>query len=421
MIKITNRYFILLLLTVAYTFSFMDRYVMNLLLNDVKRDFALTEFQAGLLAGAGFAVLYALMAIPMGIIADRKNRVKLAAVGVAVWSLMTMYCGVAKNFFQLIMGRTGVGIGEATLTPSAYPVIKSLFSAEKLSTALGIYSCGIYLGSGLAYWLGGEVIALIENGQLKVFQSLVSYNWQIVFLLFGIPGLLIALILYFVKMPDTELATQTGYSFPEVKHFLFSNHYYFLKFSLASALFNVAVYAAGVWLPAYLQRVHKLSTSDSGELLGMAMLFVAPIGAIIGGMLGDKYRTNHRIGGRIKSIILSITVVMICFIFLCFNWSKEMMYLPLMALCFVMGMPVAITAAAVQEIASSNIRSFAPAFLLMLQNLIGMSLGPAIVAALTQYLFKNEIFVGTSIAITGITFSLLSLLLFHHLKNHSHE
>jgi MFS family permease len=160
---IRNKYLILTLLTAAYALSFMDRYVMNLLLEDVKKDFQLSELQAGLLAGAGFAVLYALMALPMGILADRKGRAQLASAGVAVWSIMTMCCGLAGNFFQMLLGRLGVGVGEAALTPAAYPIIKNIFPDRKLSTALGIYASGIYLGSGLAYWLGGKALSYIRE------------------------------------------------------------------------------------------------------------------------------------------------------------------------------------------------------------------------------------------------------------------
>src|ERR1043165_2047539 len=210
MLRIKHPYIILLLLTVAYTLSFMDRYVMNLFLNKVKTDFQLSETQAGLLAGAGFAVLYALMALPMGIVADRSSRTKLAALGVAVWSIMTMGCGLAKNFALLFVGRIGVGVGEGALTPAAYPVIKSLFRSEKLSTALGVYSSGIYIGSGLAYWLGGKALTWIQNENYLSAFGFVSFDWQLVFILFGLPGLLVAALVYFIYEPPQENSKNTN-------------------------------------------------------------------------------------------------------------------------------------------------------------------------------------------------------------------
>lgn len=416
MLRITNKYAILLLLTLAYMLSFMDRYVMNLLLSDVKHDFHLTEMQTGLLAGAGFAVFYALMALPMGLLADRYHRTRLAAIGIAFWSVMTLGCGTAKSFVQLLLTRTGVGVGEASLTPAAYPTIKTLFSSEKLSTAIGIYSAGIYLGSGLAYWLGGKIIFWLQKGQLVMPHNIFQFDWQWVFFFFGIPGIVIAALLLLVKLPSSEKSVLKGYSISEVNVFLTEKNYFFLKFALASALFNVAVYAAGVWLPTFLQRCYQLDTAASGKLLGIAMLTVAPIGAIAGGYIGDRFSTN-----RVKAIVSTIFIVLICFTLLLLSPTGMFHYIPLFLLCLTMGMPVAITAAAVQEIAPEQMRSFAPAFLLMIQNLLGMSLGPAIVALFTQYVFRNEMYIGHSIAITGFVFCLAAIILFRNALNAYHE
>ena len=413
MLRIKHPYIILALLTAAYTLSFMDRYVLNLLLNDVKRDFQLSEMQAGLIAGAGFAVLYALMALPMGVIADRGSRTRLAAIGIGLWSAVTMLCGLAGNFVQLLLCRTGVGIGEATLTPAAYPTIKALFSSRRLSTAIGIYSAGIYIGSGLAYWLGGKTLLYIKSHNLIQQFSFVKYDWQLVFFLFGIPGLVLALLIFQIKTPEASSGSNK-FNSAAFKSFITENNYRFLKLCLASALFNVAVYAAGVWLPVYLQRVQHMDIATSGKVLGAAMIFIAPIGAIAGGMIGDRLNISRGIRGRITAIISAIAAIMICFIMLAIQLPSSVSLAPLFLLSMLLSMPVAITAAMIQELSPDNMRSTAPAFMLMLQNLIGMSLGPSLVAALTQYVFHNDMSVGISIAIIGATFCTLSIFLFHH-------
>lgn len=159
MLRIRHPFIILALLTAAYTLSFMDRYVLNLLLNDVKRDFHLSEMQAGLIAGAGFAVLYALMALPMGVIADRGSRTRLAAIGIGLWSAVTMLCGLAGNFVQLLLCRTGVGIGEATLTCRlSYDQIPVFFS-----TPFHRYR---YLFCGYLYRIRTRILARRQNPAL---------------------------------------------------------------------------------------------------------------------------------------------------------------------------------------------------------------------------------------------------------------
>lgn len=421
MVSIKNPRIVLLLLTLAYMLSFMDRYVMNLLLNDVKADFELTETQAGLLAGAGFAVLYALMTLPMGILADRTNRAKLAAWGVVIWSTMTMVCGVGRNFIQLAAGRVGVGIGEAALTPAAYPLIKSLFSKERLTTALGVYSSGIYIGSGLAYLLGGHLLQWVRANQVHQYFSFVPYDWQIVFLLFGLPGLLVGALLYMVSVNNESTNTLKQQNVSQLFDFIKANHCFFAWFAAGSALFNVAVYAAGVWLPAYLQRVHGMTVIESGEILGTTMLFIAPVGAIAGGIVADKLASKYGLVGRIKAIFVLVCLIAGCFCILALPLEGVFKYVPMLVLSLLMGAPVAITAAIVQDIAPAHLRSTAPAFLLMLQNLLGMSLGPLLVALLTQYVFANEVAVGKSIAITGSVFCMLSAILFAKAQNLKYE
>lgn len=408
-----NKYLILALLTAAYTLSFMDRYVLNLLLNDIQHDLHLSEIQSGLLAGAGFAVLYALMAIPMGIWADRYQRSRIAAIGAGLWSMMTGLCATAAGFGQLVLCRIGVGVGEAALTPAAYPMIRSLFSQRRLSTAIGIYCTGIYLGSGLAYWLGGYFMKAIRLHHVVTHFSFVRYDWQLLFLFFAMPGLLVAALLFFVKVPKGVVASSNnGTAF---KAFLRQDGYRFVKLSLASALFNVAVYAAGVWLPAYLQRVHHMDLATSGTVLGIAMLFISPLGAIAGGIIADRLAARLGLRGRLIALLVTISLVAIAFLSLLCCASLTSAIIALSCLSLTLSMPVAITAAMVQDISPDELRSTAPAFILMLQNLIGMSLGPALVAVLTQYVFCDSMSIGTSIAVVGAAFSLVAVLFICHL------
>lgn len=409
-----NKYLILALLTAAYTLSFMDRYVVNLLLNDIQRDLHLSEVQSGLLAGAGFAVLYALMAIPMGIWADRYQRAKIASIGVGLWSLMTGLCATAAGFAQLVLCRVGVGVGEAALTPAAYPMIRSLFSQRRLSTAIGVYCMGIYLGSGLAYWLGGYAMKAIRLHHLAGSFSFVNYDWQLLFLFFALPGLLVATLLFFVKVPQPATSS-TGNSSSAFKAFLSQHQYRFLKLTFASALFNVAVYAAGVWLPAYLQRVHHMDLAASGTVLGISMICISPVGAVLGGIISDQLAKSQGIKGRMIAMLFTIALAGVSFLSILYCSSMTGTLIALGFLSLTLSMPVAITAAMVQDICPDELRSTAPAFMLMLQNLIGMSLGPALVAMLTQYVFRDSMSIGTSIAIVGGVFSLIAVLFISHL------
>jgi MFS family permease len=146
------------ILTVAYVFSFIDRQILNLLVGPIRRDLQISDTEMSLLMGFSFAVFYTFFGIPLGRLADTRSRRALITGGIVLWSLMTAACGLARNFVHFLLLRMGVGVGEAALSPSAYSLIADYFPRENRATALSVYSMGIYIGSGLAYLLGGLVV-----------------------------------------------------------------------------------------------------------------------------------------------------------------------------------------------------------------------------------------------------------------------
>lgn len=264
--RIKNKWIILGLLMLAYTLSFMDRYVMNLLMESVKHDMHLSDTQVSLLAGASFALFYALMGIPLGRLSDKTSRVKLISSGIAIWSLMTATCGLAKNYFQLMTARVGVGVGEAALSPSAYSLLSDLFPKRLLATAIGIYSSGIYFGAGLAYIVGGALLKYFNaHGNYTLPFAGGTFSWQMIFFLFGIPGLVIAAVMLLVQEPARNYHGEQQ-SFSAFIAFLKKDGKPFLLLCAATAIFNITVYATGVWIPTFLTRVQHLPLEKVGVI-----------------------------------------------------------------------------------------------------------------------------------------------------------
>ncbi len=204
-------------LTLAYVFSFIDRQILSLLVGPIQRDLAINDTWMSLLMGVSFAVFYTLFGIPLGRLADTKNRRNVIAVGIAFWSVMTAGCGLARQYWTLALMRMGVGIGEATLSPSAYSMIADYFRPERRSTAMSVYSMGIYIGSGLAFVLGGIVVkfaAQQESIELPWLGSIRS--WQLVFLLVGLPGLPVALLTWLTVREPARRGVATTASLGEV-------------------------------------------------------------------------------------------------------------------------------------------------------------------------------------------------------------
>lgn len=193
-------WYVLGVLVVVYILNFIDRQILSILAVDIKRDLNLTDDQLGFLGGAAFAVFYALFGVPLGRLADRWHRVRLLTIGLVLWSTMTALSGFARNFFTLSLARMGVGVGEATASPTAYSLISDYFPSRQRASALAIYSSGLYLGGGVSLFIGAKISkiwdATFPGGG---FAGLVG--WQAAFFAVGVPGLLVALWVASLREP----------------------------------------------------------------------------------------------------------------------------------------------------------------------------------------------------------------------------
>jgi len=192
---------LLAFLTVAYISSFIDRYILGLLIDPIKESTGATDLQMGLLSSA-FTWVYALAALPLGFLVDRANRTKLVAIGVFLWSLATVWTGVAKSFFTLFAARMSVGVGEAVLSPAAFSMIGDSFPKERRGLPIAVYSMALVIGAAIANLLSGGIIKWAESvGQmtLPVFGDVET--WQFIFIIVGLPGILLALVFLFFKEP----------------------------------------------------------------------------------------------------------------------------------------------------------------------------------------------------------------------------
>src|SRR5216683_2185076 len=196
-------WYVVFILMVCYTLSFVDRQILSLLVGPMKRDLAISDTRIGLLQGLAFALFYGLMGLPLGRLADTRNRRNVIIVGVVLWSFLTGACSTARSFWSLFVARIGVGVGEATLSPSAFSLITDYFPKEKLGAALSVYSMGIFIGSGLALIAGGSVVDAVTRMPAVTVPLLGTVApWRFTFLIVGAPGLVIALLLYTVREPS---------------------------------------------------------------------------------------------------------------------------------------------------------------------------------------------------------------------------
>lgn len=396
-----------------YVFSFIDRQILGLLVEPIKRDLGITDTQMSYLMGLSFAVFYTFFGIPLGRMADTMNRTGIIAVGLALWSLMTAACGMVSNFTQFLFVRMGVGVGEAALNPSAYSLITDYFPREKLATAISVYSTGIYIGSGIAY-LAGAIVIKFASGQEAYDMPLVGEirPWQVVFFLVGFPGLALTSLLLTVKEPFRRglkrIRSAQGQSvavkipLSEVGRYIGANWATFTFHNLGFSMLSLAGYGAAAWLPTFMIRTHGMSQAEIGLWYGSIVMVFGTAGIIFGGWMADKLVQRGVRNGKIWGGIISGALWLPFGAALTLVPNKPLAIALIIPSTFAASMPFGCAAAAIQEIMPASMRAQASAIYLFVINLIGLGFGPTAVALFTDYVFDDPMKIRYSLLVVGL-------------------
>ena len=311
--------FVLLL---AYVLSFVDRIILSLLVTPIKEDLGTTDAQMGLLMGFAFAIFYTIAGIPIAKYSDVKSRRLIIATGIFLWSIMTAVCGLAKSFFQLFLARVGVGVGEAALTPAAYSMIADYFSEDKLGRAMGAYKSGAMVGGGLAFIIGGAVVGYVVNSESIILPLLGEMKpWQMAFIIVGLPGVLIGLLMLTVREPERtgiEDSLEAKVSISDAIRYMRERWRIYLFIFLGFAFMATPISTALTWIPVYLQRIHEMSIADSGKTLGVIIFFLSTTGVLFSGWLIDFFKKKGYKDGYFK-VALSICVVTVPIVYFVMN------------------------------------------------------------------------------------------------------
>jgi MFS family permease len=285
-----------------YWVSILDRFIISLLVEPIKGDLGITDVQFGMLNGLAFALTFSVFGLLLGSLADRFSRRWIVYAGVSIWSLATAACGLAKQYSQLLTARVGVGVGEAALNPSATSMLADLFPRERLTSAMAIYSLGATLGSGSAYFFGGMIIEFVSKSNafaLPIIGSLRS--WQAVFVIVGLPGLLVALLIFTVPEPirrGVRAAGQMpawGKSYVNMFKFIGSRRRFFICHYLAFAFASAIVAGAGTWYPAHMGRTFHWNSGKIGLALGITLTAAGLLSQVIAGRAMDAmFRRGRR-------------------------------------------------------------------------------------------------------------------------------
>lgn len=294
--------------------GFVHRLVVNILIDPISLEFGLSDTQASLLQGPPFAIVYGLMVIPMGYLADRGSRTLLLFCGAILWSFGTLICGLAPSFTMLFIARMVVGLGEAALIPAAVSLIGDSFAENRRGLAMGIFFTGVNAGFSSAYAIGGMTLDLAEAGAFQTVPILADLSaWRQVFVVLALPGFLLPLMLLATKEPERHHVVQTE-AFGRSIRRLFSSQplaTILLLLILQAALLAVADNGIYAWLPRLLSRAYHLSSTEIGLVLGVIVATAGTIGGPLAGRLSDYFVRRRGATGSLLVIVVAVVAATI--------------------------------------------------------------------------------------------------------------
>ncbi|NKB39064.1 MAG: MFS transporter [Gammaproteobacteria bacterium] len=397
-------WYVVAVLMLAYTFSFVDRQILSLMVGPIRRDLGISDTGFSLLSGFSFAVFYTLMGIPLGRYADNHSRRNLVVVGILFWSLMTTLCGFARQFWQLFITRMGVGVGEAALSPAAYSLISDYFPKEKLGKAISVYGTGIYLGAGMAFVVGGLVIEWLSNTPPLHIPLLGTLRaWQLAFIVVGLPGVLFALLALTIREPSRQGASSGQNSIPlrEVIQFVFSRWQTFVPYILGISFISLFGYGVFAWFPEFIHRTYQWKIGDAGIVTGVIVLVFGSAGIISGGIFADTLMHRGYKDAHLRAVFIgACCLVPFAILFPLMpdaNWAFTLFA----GVMFFTSFHYGIIPSGLQIVVPNRMRGQISALYLFVNNIIGLGFGPTLVGLLTDYLYQDDASLYLSLASTA--------------------
>lgn len=410
-----------LMLALMYWLSILDRLIISLMVGPIKRDLGITDTQFGMLSGLSFAVTFCLFGLIAGALADRFARRWVIFAGISIWSIATAVCGLTHNFWQLLGARVGVGAGEAALTPAATSILTDMFPREKLTSALAVYSIGAMIGSGCAFLLGGMIVDLVSQTESIVLPIVGEVrSWQGVFLMVGIPGILLSFLIF--TMPEPQRRGESAVAkqgwlfwvdayrdllkFIKLRRHFFSYHY--TGFAFATCI----VSGSATWYPAHMSRTFGWSFSQIGLTLGLMLALGGLASQLICGRAVDAlYQRGFRdapfrfyAGCLVVATPLGIIGCMSSnpWVFIGFQ-SAFIVLVSALAAC---------TMSSLNLVTPNALRGSGVAFYSATAGLVGAASGSVLIAAVSDHVFHSESAIGLGIAtVIGICCPIAAVLL----------
>ncbi len=406
---------LVILLTIAYVFSYIDRSILSLLIEPIKADMDLSDEQIGLILGPAFGFLYVFAALPLGWMVDRTKRTWIVGAGIAVWSFATAASGLVTSFWQLFTARMMVGLGEATLSPSAMSLIGDSFPPEKRGKPISVYVAALSIGGSIASLIGAGVLVWAKTSQTIEIPILGQMApWQLTFLAVGLPGLLLGLLFFFLREPirrphDSSQIDLQGNSFLDALRYVGRNLGVYLGFISLACVMVVIAYSH-FFLPSTFERTWGWSSEKYAFINGVILLVVGPLAVITTGIISDKWTQAGTSDAALRLLIIGFLIMIPTASLTMFMPTPELAYgvLTISNIGIAMVSTTAITALLV--ITPSQIRGQITALYYMVLGLTGSFLGSTSVGTLSTRVFGEEN-IRLAMAAVPVIYGLIPLIL----------
>ncbi len=423
--RLAYSWYVVGVLMVTYLYSYVDRSILSLLVDPIRSDLQLSDTEVSLLHGLAFAIFYTLLGFPVGRLADRSNRVAIIVAGIGAWSLFTAACGLARNFWQLFLMRVGVGVGEAALNPCAYSIIADSFPQRLLSRALSVYVMGTYLGFGVAFIVGGLVIGGVSENPASHLPLIGEVRtWQAAFIYVGLPGLLVmALVGLTLREPARRglmhgagadgrppKTASAGVPIPVLLRFIHRNRRTLICHLLGFGFIGILVNGLVLWTPSYFVRSHGWEVAQAGVLYGLVLAALGPTGILAGGWVADRWDGAEPRGGPLLAAA-GFTALGIAPAFISTLLADAHLSLAMIAvLVFCTSAPWGVAVSALQQFTPNEMRGQISALYLFFVNIIGIGMGPTLIALTTDHAFGDDAMLRYAMSLVAGAAALLATL-----------
>jgi MFS family permease len=401
----TYGWYVVGVLSFANIVSFVDRWILTLMVGPIKADLGLTDTEMGMLLGFAFALFYAAMAVPIGMLADRRSRKMIILVGTILWSIATAACGLAKTFVQLFFTRVSVGVGEATLSPSAMSMISDIFPREKVAKPISVFAAAGYSGAGIAILVGGYLVQMVQNaGPVDLPLLGILKPWQYTFLLVALPGVLVALLVSTLKEPPRhKLAAQpvatamAGEGHEEKTHELRQRRIGYAFILSGFPILAIMGYGTASWVPAFFARLHGWQPSDIALYYGSIFLICGTAGPLFGGWLTDYLAQKGYKDANLRAAIIATVALAPFALSFPLVENTTLAVILLIPTTFLGSVPFGTSTSAITIMTPPHRRAVMVAVYMLVGNLVGLGLGPVAVGFVTDHVFGNEMAINYSL------------------------